>query len=198
MTVPFNIYISFVMYVCAAAFMPGPNNILIFSAVGHSGLKKCIPLLLGIWSGLITVMLIAGGFCTVLNSFIPSAAVYLKYVGAAYILYLAWLTLKRRPAEYSSGEEKTPGFKNGFLLQFLNVKVIMLGLAAFPGYFLSYGSSVLNILLFAVTMMVCCGLGNLIWCFFGSVINPFYGRFYRIINVVMALLLLYCAVRILL
>ncbi|MCR4589906.1 MAG: LysE family transporter, partial [Lachnospiraceae bacterium] len=191
---PLSIYISFVTYVCAVTIMPGPNNILLLSVAGQAGFRKCVSLLLGIWSGLIAVMLIAGGFCTILGSFIPSAAPFLKYVGAAYILYLAWLTLKKKPVSGDTKEDVPLSFRYGFLLQFLNVKVIMLGLAAFPGYFLPYGSSIFNILLFAVTMTVCCGIGNLIWTFFGSILNPFYGRHYRIINIVMAILLVYCAV----
>ncbi|MBR2186986.1 MAG: LysE family transporter [Lachnospiraceae bacterium] len=192
---PVSIYISFIMYICAVTFMPGPNNILLLSSAGQNGLKKCIPLLLGIWSGLITVMVMAGAFCTLLSRIIPAAAPYLKYAGAAYILYLAWLTLKKKPSGEGSGKDTALDFRSGFLLQFLNVKVIMLGLAAFPGYFLPYGSSIPAILLFAVTMTACCGAGNLIWAFFGSILNPFYGRHYRVINILMALLLLYCAIR---
>ena len=188
-------YISFILYVCAVTFMPGPNNILMLSAAGQRGLKKCIPLLLGIWSGLITVMIIAGAFCTLLSRVVPSAAPYLKYAGAAYILYLAFLTLRRKPLFENEGENTALKFRDGFLLQFLNVKVILLGLAAFPGYFLPYGSGIGNILLFAVTMTFCCGAGNLIWAFFGSILNPFYDRFYRVINILMSALLIYCAIR---
>ena len=191
-----SIYLSFIMYVCAVTFMPGPNNVLLLSAAGQNGLKKCLPLLFGIWTGLITVMMIAGAFCTLLSRYVPTAAPYLKYVGAAYILYLAFLTLKRKPSSRETGKDLTLTFRNGFLLQFLNVKVIMLGLAAFPGYFMPYGSGFFNILLFAVTMTACCGAGNLIWALFGSILNPFYDRHFRIINVVMSLLLLYCAYRI--
>ncbi len=191
-----SIYLSFIMYVCAVTFMPGPNNVLLLSAAGQNGLKKCLPLLFGIWTGLITVMMIAGAFCTLLSRYVPAAAPYLKYVGAAYILYLAFLTLKRKPSSRETGKDLTLTFRNGFLLQFLNVKVIMLGLAAFPGYFMPYGSGFFNILLFAVTMTACCGAGNLIWALFGSILNPFYDRHFRIINVVMSLLLIYCAYRI--
>ena len=143
-------------------------------------------------------MLLAGSFCTVLEAFIPTIAPVVKYVGAAYILYLAWQTFRRKPTAAEDVELKPLKFRTGFLLQFLNVKVIMLGLAAFPGYFLPYGHSVFLVVLFAVTMTACCGTGNLIWAVAGSLIYPFYSRYYKWINALMALLLVYCAVKIVL
>ena len=193
-----SVYLSFIAYACAATFLPGPNNVLLLSAAGQFGFKKCLPLLLGIWTGLVTVMLLAGTFCTVLESFIPAIAPVFKFVGAAYILYLAWQTFRRRPSSTEDVELKPLKFRTGFLLQFLNVKVIMLGLAAFPGYFLPYGHSVFLVVLFAVTMTACCGTGNLIWAVAGSLIYPFYSRYYKWINAAMALLLVYCAVKIVL
>jgi len=86
-------------------------------------------------------------------------------------------------------------FRDGFLLQFLNVKVILLGLAGYPGYFLPQGQSVGLVLLFAVTMTACCGTGNLIWVVLGSLLFRFYNRHYRVINALMALLLVWCAVK---
>ena len=193
-----SVYLSFIAYACAATFLPGPNNVLLLSAAGQFGFKKCLPLLLGIWTGLVTVMLLAGTFCTVLESFIPAIAPVFKFVGAAYILYLAWQTFRRRPSSTEDVELKPLKFRTGFLLQFLNVKVIMLGLAAFPGYFLPYGHSVFLVVLFAVTMTACCGTGNLIWAVAGSLIYPFYSRYYKWINAAMALLLVCCAVKIVL
>lgn len=189
-------YLSFITYACAATFLPGPNNVLLLSATGQFGFRKCISLLLGIWTGLVTVMLIAGTFCTVLETFIPAIAPFFKYVGAAYILYLAWQTFRRRPVETAETNIQPLKFRDGFLLQFLNIKVIMLGLAAFPGYFLPFGHSVFLVVVFAFTMTACCGAGNLIWALAGSLIYPLYSRFYRWINTVMGLLLIYCAVKI--
>ena len=193
-----SVYLSFIAYACATTFLPGPNNVLLLSAAGQFGFKKCLPLLLGIWTGLVTVMLLAGSFCTVLEAFISTIAPVFKYVGAAYILYLAWQTFRRKPTAAEDVELKPLKFRTGFLLQFLNVKVIMLGLAAFPGYFLPYGHSVFLVVLFAVTMTACCGTGNLIWAVAGSLIYPFYSRYYKWINAAMALLLVYCAVKIVL
>ncbi len=195
---PLDVYLSFIAYACATTFLPGPNNILLLAAAGQFGFRRCVPLLLGIWTGLVTVMLLAGGFCSVLGNLIPGIAPYFRYVGAAYILWLAWKTLTRKPAGADSAEVTRPlGFRDGFLLQFLNVKVIMLGLAAYPGYFLPHGSGFLLVLLFAVTMTACCGTGNLIWTAAGSLLFRVYSRCYKAVNAVMAALLVYCAVKVL-
>jgi len=192
-----SVYLAFVAYACATTFLPGPNNVLLLTACGQFGFRRCLPLMCGIWTGLVTVMLIAAGFCNVLDTFIPQIAPVFKYVGAAYILYLAWKTARRNPVEVGDGKSNQPlKYHNGFLLQFLNVKVIMLGLASYPGYFLPYGHSLFLIVLFAVTMTVCCGTGNLIWACAGSLICPVYNRYYKIVNWLMALLLVYCAAKI--
>lgn len=192
-----SVYLAFVAYACATTFAPGPNNVLLLTATGQYGFKKCLPLMCGIWTGLLTVMLLAGGFCNGLGKLIPQIAPVFKFVGAAYILYLAWITLKRKPAVLSDGKVDKPlTFHNGFLLQFLNVKVIMLGLASFPGYFLPAGGGVALVILFAVTMTACCGTGNLIWATIGSILYPVYKRWYKVINIIMALLLVWCAWRI--
>ena len=193
-----SLYLSFIAYACAVTFLPGPNNVLLLSSAAQFGIRKCIPLLLGIWSGLVLVMLLAGSFCNLLGVLIPQIAPVFKYVGAAYILYLAWQTLRRKPVdpEKSSREAEPLKFINGFLLQFLNVKVIMLGLASYPGYFLSAGGGPVLIVLFAVSMTVCCGLGNLIWGILGTLIYPAYNRYYKVVNAFMALLLVYCAAKI--
>ena len=189
-----SLYLSFIAYACATTFLPGPNNVLMLSQAGRYGIRRCLPLLFGIWTGLLTVMLIAGTFCNALGAWIPAFARFFKYVGAAYILYLAWKTWQRDGVDTGTGSRDIPlRFPNGFLLQFLNVKVIMLGLAAYPGYFLPAGHSPLLVLLFAVTMTACCGTGNLIWAVLGQFLCPVYNRHYKVINAAMALLLVWCA-----
>lgn len=190
-----SVYLAFIAYACATTFSPGPNNVLLLTATGQNGFKKCLPLMCGIWSGMITVMLIAGGFCSGLGTLVPQIAPVFKFVGAAYILYLAWKTVTRKPVSLNSDskQEKPLTYVNGFLLQFLNVKLLMLGLASYPGYFLPAGQSIYLVVLFALTMTACAGTGNLIWATIGSMLFPVYNRFYKQINIVMGLLLLWCA-----
>ena len=76
-----SLYLSFIAYACAITFLPGPNNVLLLSTAAKHGLKKCLPLLLGIWTGLIAMMLLAGTFCDILGTFVPKIVPYFRFVG---------------------------------------------------------------------------------------------------------------------
>jgi cysteine/O-acetylserine efflux protein len=186
------VYLELAAYACATTFSPGPNNILLLSSTSKFGFRKCLPLIYGIWTGLITVMLVCGFGCAALGELVPQIVPVAKYVGAAYILYLAYRTLLRK-AGSSDGEVQPLKYVNGFLLQFLNVKIMMLGIAAYSGYILPYGFHAVSTVAFAVIMAACAATGNLIWATMGSVLFPLYKKYNKIINVVMALLLVWCA-----
>ena len=218
-----SVFFALVAYACATTFSPGPNNVLLLSSTGQYGFKKCLPLMRGIWTGLITVMLICGFGCALLGDLIPAIETYARFVGAAYILWLGYKTLTRRAttspdssnastsvvsdSEQSAGpaptvqapknEQKPLSFVNGFLLQFLNVKILMLGIAAYCSFVLPHGTGVPATLIFAVTMAACAATGNLIWATVGSLLFPVYNKHYRIFNGIMALLLFWCVYKIL-
>mgnify|MGYP000022476780 CR=1 FL=1 len=55
---------------------------------------------------------------------------------------------------------KPLSYVNGFLLQFLNVHILMLGIAAYSGYILPHGYTVPAVLCFSVIMAACAATGN--------------------------------------
>ena len=188
------VYLELAAYACATTFSPGPNNILLLSSTSRFGLRKCWPLIFGIWGGLVAIMLLCGFGCAWLGELVPQIIPVAKYVGAAYILYLAYRTFVRSPGGQDTDKASRPlTCVNGFLLQFLNVKILMLGIAAYSGYILPTGFSVPAVLCFALIMAACAGTGNLIWATAGTLILPLYKRHYKLVNGVMALLLLWCA-----
>ena len=178
---------------CATTFTPGPNNILLLSSTSTFGFRRCRPLLLGIWVGLITVMLICGFGCAALGDLVPQIVPVAKYVGAAYVLYLAYKTFIRKTGSGTADASQPLTCGNGFLLQFLNIKILMLGIAFYSGYILPYGFHPCHIAAFAVIMTLCAGTGNLIWATLGSLLFPLYKKYAQVINTVMALLLVWCA-----
>ena len=80
------VYLDLAAYACATTFSPGPNNILLLSSTSRFGFRKCLPLIFGIWGGLVTIMLLCGFCCAWLGELVPQIVPIAKYVGAAYIL----------------------------------------------------------------------------------------------------------------
>ncbi len=192
---PFSVFIEMTLSAAITVWSPGPNNILLLSTASRFGLKKNVRLLLGIWTGSLTLMCLSGLFCTALKQVIPDAAVYMKYIGAAYILYLAWGTWKRCPPSEQAAE-KTPSYFMGLLLQLLNVKIILYGLTMFSSFILPYEHRPPVLFLFAIYLMLLGAIGNLIWAFAGRILKSFYERHYKLMNLLMAFLLVWCALRI--
>ena len=138
-------------------------------------------------------MLICGFGCAALGELVPQIVPVAKYIGAAYVLYLAYKTLIRKTGSGTADASRPLTCGNGFLLQFLNVKILMLGVAFYSGYILPYDFHPGRIVAFALVMALCAGTGNLIWATLGSLLFPLYKKCAQAINTVMALLLVWCA-----
>lgn len=63
---------------------------------------------------------------------LPGVMGVIKYVGAAYILWLAVHIALSRP-DLDQGEQSA-SFWKGFVLQFVNVKIYMFGITPWTGY----------------------------------------------------------------
>ena len=130
---PLNVFIEMTISAAVTVWSPGPNNILLLSTSSKYGVKKNAKLLLGIWSGSLSLMCLCGIFCSTLGSIVPGIQPVMKYVGASYILYLAWQTWKRTPPKENEAE-KEPSYVMGLFLQLLNVKIIVYGLTMFSSF----------------------------------------------------------------
>ena len=192
---PLSVLIEMTISAILTVWSPGPNNILLLSTASKYGVSGNLRFMTGIWSGSLTLMCLSGLFCSTLGTVIPGIQPVMKYLGAAYILYLAWQTWKRRPPS-DQVQEKKPTWLMGFFLQLVNVKIIIYGLTMFSAYILPYESRSYMLFFFAVYLMVLGALGNLIWAFAGNVLKRFYTSCYKLMNAVMALLLVWCSLRI--
>lgn len=192
---PFSVFIEMTLSAILTVWSPGPNNILLLSSASKYGVRGNLRFMTGIWSGSLTLMCLSGLFCSTLGVIIPGIQPVMKYLGAAYIFYLAWQTWHRLPPS-DQLQEKKPTWKMGFFLQMINVKIIIYGLTMFSAYILPYESSVPMLFVFALYLMILGALGNLIWAFAGNMLKRCYAGHYKVMNAVMALLLVWCSLRI--
>ena len=158
----FDVLSSLAVYALVTGWSPGPNNVLLLSTTGQFGLKRSMKLITGIWTGFLIIMLLCAVFSVGLGKLLPGVVPYLKYIGAAYILYLAFTVLKRKPVQADDGTGKAPSFASGFLLQFINVKVILYGISALSSYVLPYESGVPALIFFAFFLTFFGATGSLL------------------------------------
>ena len=182
---------SYLIYTVVTAFTPGPNNIVALYAVSQNGWRKGKDVLLGMAGGFLCVMFICALFCYELAKYLPSLTGTLKYVGAAYIVYLA-IHVARSSPDNSEGRQMT--FWKGFLLQFFNVKIILYAITVYTGYVLPYESSLTSLFSHAINLTVIGMAGFITWGLAGGLFQDLLTQYYRPFNIVMGLILVYCAI----
>jgi len=181
---------NFLLYCLINAFTPGPGNILALNTVNSYGWKKGKPLFLGIFAGYYVVQIICALFVYGIGAFLPNALRILKYIGAAYILWLAIHVAISKPADDEHSEEAS--FWKGFMLQFVNVKIYMFGITALTGYITDYSTALTALIGFELLIATIGTIATCTWIGLGILIQKFYFRHYKAINIILALTLLEC------
>ena len=186
---------NFFIYSVINAFTPGPGNILALNTVTNYGYKKGKPLFRGIFVGYYVVQIICAVFVFGVSAFLPNVLGIMKYVGAAYILWLAVHIALSKPT--TGTVEKSASFIKGFLLQFINVKIYLFGITALTGYVTDYSTSLWVLLMFELMIATIGTVATLTWVGLGVLIQKAYQKHYRVINIILALTLLECVYSIL-
>ena len=187
---PGYVVVNFFIYSVINAFTPGPGNILALNTVINYGYKKGRPLFWGIFAGYYVVQMICAIFVFGVSTFLPDVLGIIKYIGAAYILWLAVHIAISRPD--TDSVEKSASFLKGFLLQFVNVKIYLFGITALTGYITDFSASLWVLILFEFIIATIGTVATLTWVGMGVLIQKVYQRHYRVINVILALILLEC------
>lgn len=190
-----DILLSFLPYACVTAFTPGPNNILALTAISNQGWNRGKHLVGGILAGFVCVMFFSALGCFALANFLPLFSSIMKYIGAAYIIWLAINIACSPPA--SEKPQKETSFWNGFILQFVNVKTILSAITIYTSYIIPVVSSVNYLLLFALLISVLGVIATMTWAVAGGVLQKYINNYYRIFNISMALILVWSAVSLL-
>ena len=185
------VMIELILYITAMAITPGPNTILSMANAARTGLKKGVKLNIGMLVGITIVTLIVWTASELLYSFIPKADKAMRVLAFIYLVYLALKMLKPKAMD---SDEQSASFLQGMLLQLINVKVYLLALTAITAYIMPSSSSKPETVFTALLIPLICFLSGLVWAVFGALIKSFYAKHGRILSVIFALLLLWCAI----
>ena len=155
-----------------------------------NGKSLAICINFNILAGFAAVMSVCTLFSTTLSAYLPKVKIFMQFVGAAYMLYLAW-KVWRSSAGVEADDGKEASFLSGMIL---NPKIYIYAITAMTLYILPVYRSTGAVIGFTVLLALIGASGSFVWALFGSAICKFFSRHTKAVNLVMALLLVYCAV----
>lgn len=187
---PINLLPSLLLSILAVGYTPGPANIYALSCALTHGRRKAMTAWMGLLCGFCIAVLIAAAMAHFAGMAMGGYTTWLKYIGAAYILYLAWKTFK---ASISDRQGVPCSFRDGIVVQLTNAKMILFDLTAFSSFVLPYSGRFVDLLPVAALLLIAGPGGNLVWLLAGSVLRPMVEKHQKAVDVVMALALVACA-----
>ena len=181
-------------FVLISTFTPGPSNIASASMGVLHGYKQTVSYQVGLAGGVFLVMLVGGWLSSALLQIVPAFEPALRYIGAGYMLYLAFGILK---ASYMFADRDTKplGFTQGVMLQVLNPKLFFYAFTLFSAFLASITG---NLALLAATAAVLAAVSfgaTTTWALFGAAIKTslHQPRVKAVVNCLLALVLVYAA-----
>ena len=155
-----------ILFLFPLAYSPGPGNMFFAANGARFGVASTVPALAGYHIATVIVTCLIGlGFGWIATEF-PLALKALKYLGGAYVLYLAWGLL--RAGMLKNGvEPRRANFTDGVILLVLNPKayvIIMLMFTQFTGDETSLAMILLIAMIFTLNNL----LAFSIWAFVGD------------------------------
>jgi threonine/homoserine/homoserine lactone efflux protein len=131
--------LAFAAIALGMVLTPGPNMVYLISRSICQGRRAGVISLFGVIVGFLVHMLAAAAGLTALFLAVPFAYEALKWIGAAYLLWLAWQAVRpgaRSPFELRDLPRDPPAklFAMGFLTNVLNPKIAVFYLSIFPQF----------------------------------------------------------------
>ena len=186
---------AMLLYIAVSSVTPGPNNLMALYLGAHYGLGGARRFIVGSMGAVLVKMLLCAALNLALAAVIPALVPYLKWLGAAYMLYLAFAMLRsgfRAQEETEKAGEST--YLSGVLLQCLNIKSWVFALSVFSTFVVPHTTSLdvmLAVVFVSFAMLVA---STLLWAVCGSVLRRIYSKHCKVFSVLCALSLVYCAI----
>lgn len=184
-----GLLVSVAIFSFVTAVSPGPNNTFLLSSGANFGLRKSLPYLSGIMVGLIAMMTAMATGLGIIFTTLPLLYQILKWVGFAYIVWLAYLIV-RSTSKSETGQAQYIGFWKATTFQFVNPKAWVV-IGSFMATMVPVGSGFLASAFVCLVFLVFTYPGALLWAVAGQVLKDWLSKPSRrkVFNIASAILL---------
>jgi threonine/homoserine/homoserine lactone efflux protein len=184
--------VAFLLFAVVAAVTPGPSNVMLTAVGAQAGVRRGLPCLLGVATGMGLMMFLVplGLGSLVLDR--PRVLTALHWGGAAFLLWLSWKIATSSGGVEAAPEARPVGFLGATAFQWVNPKSWLVSASA-ASTFLSAGagSPVSQAAWLGGLFVVAALPSGFVWLAFGATAqHVLHGRRrMRIFNVAMGALL---------
>lgn len=187
-----GIMLAFAGFAFVGSITPGPNNAMLLASGLNHGFRRTVPHIAGISLGCVVMLVLAGlGLGEVFEA-VPVFYTALRYVGAAYLLWLACTIARSGPMADRPASGRPMTFWQAAAFQWVNPKAWVLVVGAVSTYAPRDGFA-LNVAVLAVLLGLVNAPSICVWAAFGTMLRPMLTdpRRVRMFNMAMAALLLF-------
>ena len=174
---------------------PGPNNAMLTASGIKFGFKRTLPHLIGIPCGhVVQISLVCLGLGKIFLMY-PHIQEVLKYVCAAYLLYLGYKIIGSF-SEHKKDSSRPLKLYEAALFQFVNPKAWTVAIMVASGFFPKDEILIIAILFSSLTAAVVCFPSICLWALFGSSIRLMIKntKMKKVVEFLLAFLLLLTAI----
>ena len=176
-------------------FTPGPNNAVAAYSGFNFGIRKTLPLILGVGFGYTTLIILLNFVLISTFKNYPIIQEIIRVLGTFFLIYLAYKISFSKIS--SNGKTENPvKFFDKFIFQFINPKGVMAGVTL-SSNFVEQGENYLN---HSIWVIVVCSVTAFLsitsWTFLGKFLRKFAtnNNFIKRFNYAMSLLLIVCII----
>ncbi len=183
----FQAMFAFMLYALVSSITPGPNNLMVLSSGLNFGLRATLPHLLGIELGFMFMLAMVGLGLGQVFAHWPVLYSVLKYLGAAYLLYLAYGIANAGAPSAKPQAARPMAFWNAVAFQWVNPKAWIMAIGTFSTYVPTQQG--VWVILWSVLLFGLVGFPSVgVWALFGARLRHYLAqaRYVRWFNWTMA------------
>jgi threonine/homoserine/homoserine lactone efflux protein len=165
-----------ILFSLAMSFTAGPNVVMVTASAANFGFRPVLPHIAGITVGFAAMILASGLGLAGLFQAEPRLHTALKYVGGAYLLYLAWRIANAGASGDGATRARPINFFEAILFQLVNPKGWVSAIGAVAAFSTVGGNVLAETLLIVLVLGSACTASVTVWAAFGVAIGRFLGR----------------------
>jgi threonine/homoserine/homoserine lactone efflux protein len=162
-----DVLYALILFCFVSGVTPGPNNIMLMTSGVNFGIRRTLPHLVGVVLGFSAMVALIGLGLDAIFARLPQLMPFMRWAGAAYLLWLAWRIANSGPMREGAVQGRPLGFLGAAAFQWINPKGWVIAISALTAYSVTDNYTI-SVLAVALTYLAIGIPSSGAWVVFGS------------------------------